>query len=155
MNISKYPPLGCRSITGQAPLFGMRSVPPTDMMEKTNQTGSTVFVMIESRRGVREADDIAKVSGVDVIVVGSQDLSVDLGVPGQVDSDEVRSALDAVSIACWKYNKVFGVTGIYHDTKLQEWLINILGARFMLVEHDTSILTSGAAQAAAAVPDLK
>ena len=155
MTISKYPPLGCRSIIGQAPLFGMCNVPPAEMMELTNQTGSSVFIMIESLRGVRQAEEMVLINGVDAIVVGSQDLSVDLGVPGQVDSDQVRSALDTVSMVCWKHNKIFGVAGIYDDPGLQDWIINTLGARFMVVQQDSSILTSGAIKAVITVPAVR
>ena len=124
-------------------------------MELTNQTGSSVFIMIESLRGVRQAEEMVLINGVDAIVVGSQDLSVDLGVPGQVDSDQVRSALDTVSMVCWKHNKIFGVAGIYDDPGLQDWIINTLGARFMVVQQDSSILTSGAIKAVITVPAVR
>ncbi|KAK4033572.1 Pyruvate/Phosphoenolpyruvate kinase-like domain-containing protein [Parachaetomium inaequale] len=155
VDICKYPPLGCRSITGQAPLFGMQVLPPAELMERTNRSGSTVLVMLESAKAVDSADKIAAVEGVDAIVVGSQDLCVDLGLPGQVDSAQVRSALEAVSEACRDHGKTFGVAGIYNNPTLQDWAINTLGARFLLVQLDVSLLTLGGAQAVAAVPGVK
>jgi 2-keto-3-deoxy-L-rhamnonate aldolase RhmA len=155
VDICKYPPKGCRSITGQAPLFGMQLLPPAELMERTNHSGSTVLVMLESAKAVENADEIAAVEGVDAIVMGSQDLCVDLGVPGQVGSDKVRSALEAVSKACRDHGKTFGVAGIYNNPTMQDWAINTLGARFLLVQQDISLLTSGGAQAVSAVPSVK
>jgi 2-keto-3-deoxy-L-rhamnonate aldolase RhmA len=153
--ICKYPPLGCRSITAQAPLFGMQLLPPAELMEQSNRSGSTVLVMLESAKAVESAHEIAAVEGVDAIVIGSQDLCVDLGVPGQVDSAPVRSALEAVSRACRAHGKTFGVAGIYNNPTLQDWAINTLGARFLLVGLDVSLLTLGGAQVVAAVPHVK
>jgi 2-keto-3-deoxy-L-rhamnonate aldolase RhmA len=111
--------------------------------------------MLESAKAVDNADEIAAVEGVDAIVMGSQDLCVDLGVPGQVDSTQARSALEAVSRACRDHGKIFGVAGIYNNPTLQDWAINALGARFLLVQLDVSLLTLGGAQAVAAVPGVK
>jgi 2-keto-3-deoxy-L-rhamnonate aldolase RhmA len=133
----------------------MQILPPSELIDKTNRTGSTVLVMIESGEAVARADEIAAVDGVDAIVMGSQDLCVDLGVPGQVDSPQTRAALEAVSRACRKHGKVFGIAGIYNNPALQDWAISTLGARFLLVHQDTSLLTSGGAAAVAAVPDVK
>ncbi|OAA60351.1 Pyruvate/Phosphoenolpyruvate kinase [Niveomyces insectorum RCEF 264] len=153
--ISKYPPQGCRSITGQIPLFGMRSTPPTDMIRLTNESGSTVFLMIESGAGSARADEIAQVPGVDAIVMGTQDLAVDLGVPGQLDHLSVKGALEQVSKACATHGKIFGIAGIYGNAALQEWAINTLGARFLLTQQDTSALFAAGAQAVKAVPAVK
>lgn len=133
----------------------MQILPPADLIDQTNRTGSTVLVMIESGEAVARADEIAAVDGVDAIVMGSQDLSVDLGVPGQVNSPQVRAALEAVSRACRKHSKVFGIAGIYNNPALHDWAINTLGARFLLVQLDTSLLTSGGAAAVATVPEVK
>jgi 2-keto-3-deoxy-L-rhamnonate aldolase RhmA len=133
----------------------MQLLPPAELMERSNRSGSTVLVMLESAKAVDNADEIAAVEGVDAIVMGSQDLCVDLGVPGQVDSTQARSALEAVSRACRAHGKIFGVAGIYNNPTLQDWAINTLGARFLLVQLDVSLLTLGGAQAVAAVPGVK
>lgn len=147
VKISKYPPLGCRSMTGQMPIFGMRGMAVDQTIEFCNKSGSTVFAMIESRDAVERVDEIAAVEGVEVVLVGSMDLTIDLGIGGQFDKPEYRSSLEKISQACRAHGKVFGVAGVYDNPALQDWIVNGLGARFMLVQQDLSLLSSGGVKA--------
>ncbi|KAF4971535.1 hypothetical protein FZEAL_9819 [Fusarium zealandicum] len=155
VRISKYPPQGCRSMTGAMPLFNMRPTPLAEAIEFGNSSGSTVLAMIESENAVRNAQDIAAVEGVDVLLVGSSDLSIDLGVGGNWESQQYRSSMEKVSQACRKHSKVFGVAGVYDNEKLHDWFINTLGVRFMLVQQDMSLIASGGSKAVNAVPKVR
>ncbi|KAL4791204.1 Pyruvate/Phosphoenolpyruvate kinase-like domain-containing protein [Aspergillus venezuelensis] len=128
VRISKYPPFGCRSMTGQLPIFGMRGTPVNQTIEFCNKSGSTVFAMIESKDAVDNAHGIAAVDGVDVILVGSMDLTIDLGSGGNFDGSEYRSSLEKISQACHEHGKIFGVAGVYDNPK------------FMLVQQDASLI---------------
>lgn len=118
----KFPPMGTRSMIGVLPLFGMQPLPLDEMIASSNESGSTVFAMIESRKAVEAAEDIAAeditaeditaVEGVDVLLVGSVDLMVDCGIGGQFDSPSFRSSTEKVAGACRKHGKVFGVAGV-------------------------------------------
>ncbi|KAJ5238019.1 hypothetical protein N7489_008110 [Penicillium chrysogenum] len=152
VSICKYPPQGCRSMTGQLPQFGLQGIPVQETIRQANQSASTVFAMIESHDAVERAGEIAAVEGVDVILVGSLDLSIELGIPGQFNSEQYRTALETVSKACRTHGKIFGLAGIYDDPVIQDWAINELGVRFMLVQQDTSLISGGGKRAAAAVP---
>lgn len=145
--ICKYPPQGIRSMTGQPILFGTRPTPVPEVIEKVNVSGSSVIAMIESRSGVDNAEAIAAVEGVDVLLVGSVDLSIELGVPAQFDSTEWRAALEKVSQACRSSGKIMGVAGVYDNPELQSLLINDLGVRFMLVQQDASLVLGGGTKA--------
>lgn len=142
-------------MTGQMPLFGMRSRSIEDTVAFGNRSGSTVIVMIESGDAVERADEIAAAEGVDVVMVGSSDLSIDLGVGGQFDHPKYREALERVSQACRKSGKVFGLGGVYDNPEVQEWAINTLGVRYLLVQQDISLITSGGAKARNAVPSVR
>ncbi|KAH7029869.1 Pyruvate/Phosphoenolpyruvate kinase-like domain-containing protein [Microdochium trichocladiopsis] len=152
VRICKYPPFGCRSMTGMLPLFGMRKTSLSTASEVGNALGSTVIVMIESQAAVDRADEIAAVDGVEVLLIGSNDLSIDQGVGGQWHHASYRSAMEKVSQACRKAGKVFGVAGVYDDPELHNWFINTLGARFLLVQQDISLIASGGAQAVKSIP---
>lgn len=113
----KFPPMGTRSMIGVLPLFGMQPLPLDEMIASSNESGSTVFAMIESRKAVEAAEDITveditAVEGVDVLLVGSVDLMVDCGIGGQFDSPSFRSSTEKVAGACRKHGKVFGVAGV-------------------------------------------
>ncbi|KAF4466555.1 aldolase [Fusarium albosuccineum] len=138
--ISKYPTLGCRSMTGQLPLFNLKPTPTDKIIQETNARGSTVILMIETKESVQKADEIAAVPGVDVLLIGSNDLAIELGVPGKFQSQEFRTALELVATVCKKHGKVFGLAGIYDAPEIQDWALNTLGARFILGQQDSGIL---------------
>lgn len=126
----------------------MRSTPIVEAVEHENKYGSTVFAMNESSEAVKNADEMASVDGVDVLLVGSNDLSIDMGVGGDWRSEAYRSVLERVSEACRKNKKAFGVAGVYNDLEMHEWFVNTLSARFLLVEQDLSLIATGGRRAA-------
>ncbi len=56
-------------------------------------------VMIETREALENADEIL-VDGVDLAIVGHQDLTQSLGIPGQYDSRTFREAIEKVRALC-------------------------------------------------------
>lgn len=138
-------------MAGGLALFASKSVSSSEIIEATNKLVS-VLVMVESGHGVDHAEEIAAVEGVSAIVIGSSDLSIDLGVPSQWNSNAMRSAYEKVSAACRKHGKIFGLAGVYGNPDFQDWAINKLGARFILAEQDVSLLAAGAEAACKAVP---
>jgi len=50
--------------------------------------------MLETAEGVENCEAIAAVDGVDVLLIGSGDLTTDLGIPGQVDHPRLRTAYE-------------------------------------------------------------
>ncbi|QKD50624.2 Pyruvate/Phosphoenolpyruvate kinase-like domain-containing protein [Fusarium oxysporum Fo47] len=149
--ISKYPPQGCRSITGQLPALSLKSYPQADVIRETNEHASSVFVMIENEGAVQRVEEIAAVEGVDVVLIGSNDLAIELGAPDDFRSDRFRQALMRVSKACRKYGKVMGLAGIYGTPDIHDWAIHTLGVRFMLCQQDSGLIAGAAAKCLAAV----
>lgn len=142
-------------MTGAMPLFSMRSTPLDEVISFGNASGSTVFAMIESHDAVDAAEEIAAVDGVDVLLIGSFDLTIECGVGGQFNSQVYRSSVETVAAACRKHGKVFGIAGIYDDPEMQDWMVNTLGARFMLAQQDLSLMAAGAQKAIAALPTVR
>ncbi|OAL48822.1 HpcH/HpaI aldolase [Pyrenochaeta sp. DS3sAY3a] len=142
--ICKYPPLGKRSMTGQLPVFSLRATPQAAIIEETNANASTVLLMIETKESIENVEEIASVPDVDVLMVGSNDLAVELGVPNQFKSEVFRSALDQVSRACKRHGKIMGLGGIYDDAGLHDWAINELGVGFILGGQDSAFIARAA-----------
>ncbi|CEI70832.1 hypothetical protein FVEN_g690 [Fusarium venenatum] len=151
VSISKYPPKGCRSMTGQLPLLSLKTFPQTEVIRDTNASGSTVFVMIENATAVDNVDEIAAVEGVDVVLVGSNDLAIELGIPGEFRHDTFRHVLTLISEACKKHGKVMGLAGIYDQPDIHDWAIQTLGVRFLLCQQDSGLIAGGAAKCLAGV----
>lgn len=130
-------------MTGQLPQFSLTPTPLRTVITQANATGSTVLVMIESRLAIANVAAIAAVPGLDVLLVGANDLSIELGVPGDFRSEVFRDALRDVSAACLKEGKMMGLAGIYDDEELQAWAVRELGVGFMLAQQDSSWIASG------------
>ena len=142
-------------MTGQLPVFSLKPTRPQQVIGESNASASSVILMIETKDGVENADEIAAVDGADVLLIGSNDLSIELGVPGGFQTPVFRSALEAVSEACRRHNKVMGLAGIYDNHEIQNWAINTLGVRYLLVHGDSGLLASGAVRCIAAVPKVE
>ncbi|KAM0544501.1 hypothetical protein ACHAPJ_011795 [Fusarium lateritium] len=151
VSISKYPPQGCRSMTGQLPVISLKTFPQSQVIRETNASGSTVFVMIENVSAVDNVSEIAAVEGVDVVLVGSNDLAIELGIPGEFRHETFRRVLAQISEACKKHGKVMGLAGIYDQPDIHDWAIHTLGVRFMLCQQDSGLIAGGATKCRAAV----
>ena len=106
-----------------------------------------VIGMIETPQAVAQADAIASVPGLDALLIGTNDLCLEMGIPGQPDDLRVAGAIETVVKACAKHGKVSALGGIYGRDLLKCYLG--LGVRMVLAGNDISLLYSGAqAQAA-------
>ncbi|KAL5087104.1 hypothetical protein Trisim1_008481 [Trichoderma cf. simile WF8] len=148
VKMCKFPPYGKRSLWLQQAAVGLRTMPMQMMADEVNSMASAVGVMIEAEESIINVDAIAAVDGVDVLIVGCIDLSSDMGIPGQIDAPKFKAALKAVSVACKRYNKVFGLAGNYKDLDFQDWVINTLGVRLILAHVDSNLISVGAMECA-------
>ncbi|KAL2866663.1 HpcH/HpaI aldolase family protein [Aspergillus lucknowensis] len=155
VNAAKYPPLGKRSVTGMLPHIGYRAASIADVSAVGNTRLSTVIVMIESPEAVANVDAIAAVEGVDVVLVGTNDLSIELGVAGDFDAPSFVESMEAVAAAVKKHGKILGVAGIYNRADLLRDYIQRLGARFVVGQVDLSMVAKVAGATAAELGSLE
>lgn len=153
--MAKYPPTGKRSITGLAPQMGYRAVPITEAISIGNADHSTVFVMIESPEAVENIDGIAATEGVSVVLIGTNDLSIELGVPGEWDNPIFTTALAKISTAVKKHGKVLGIAGIYNRPDIMHKCIHEYGARYVLSHGDQGLFVAAAAANVAGTRELE
>ena len=137
----KYPPLGHRSIYGQLPQFGFKSLPLTEATTLANNE-TLVIIMLETPAAIDLADAVAATPGVDVVMIGTNDLCAEMGIPGQYGDAKVEAAYKTVIEACRKHGKHPGMGGVV-DHKLMDKYIN-MGMRFILSGNDTGFLMAGA-----------
>lgn len=143
----KYPPLGRRSFFGLQPQFGYRRMPVHTAMAEANPQILSV-VMLESPEAIAQAPAIAAVPGVDILMIGCNDLSMELGVAGQIDHADMRAARAAVVAACRAHGKVSGLGGIADATLLRACMAD--GFHFVLASNDTDlVLDAGLARVSA------
>ena len=141
----RFPPVGHRSIGGAYPHFGFASRPVSEVVSGLD-SATLVVAMIETPLAVENADRIAAVPGLDALLVGTNDLSLEMGIPGQLDHERVKTALDTVLNACKKHGKTPALGGIYGKELLTRYLG--LGFRMLLAGNDISLLHSAAQEQA-------
>ena len=110
VNAAKFSPLGKRSVCGAYPHFDYRAVPLTQSVPALNDA-ALVVCMIETVEGLNNVEAIAAVEGVDVIHVGSNDLLVNMGKPGQFDDPEIVAAQERAIAAAKAHGKFAGIGG--------------------------------------------
>ena len=136
-----YPPKGRRSWGGPPPLFGYLAPPVGEAMAAINREILTV-VMIESPLAVENAEAIAAVRGIDVLLIGTFDLTAELGIAGEVTHPKVIEAYAQVAAACRKHDKVLGMGGINEPADIERYLR--MGARYLGAGSDQSTMITGA-----------
>jgi len=137
----RFAPLGRRSIGGGYPHFGFAPVPAQEVVPALN--AATVLVaMIETPLAVDNAERIAAVPGIDALLMGTNDLCLEMGIPGQLEDPRVVSAIDTVIAACRKHGKWPGLGGVYVKELLKRYLAR--GMRLVLAGNDISLLLAAA-----------
>ena len=99
VDAARYPPIGIRSLSGLLPQFGYRALPAREQMAQSEALTFLVGI-IETKEAIEQIDAIAAVPGVDALQVGTSDLSVSLGVPGELDHPRVQDAVRLTIKAC-------------------------------------------------------
>jgi 2-keto-3-deoxy-L-rhamnonate aldolase RhmA len=138
-----YPPMGHRSWGGPPAVYGYQPPSTAEAQRAINAEILTV-VMLESPEAVRNADAIAAVPGVDVLFIGTSDLTAELGISGQMGHPKVIDAYQAVGDACRRHGKTLGMGGVYDEENASRFVA--MGARFLLTGSDHSYIVSGANQ---------
>ena len=104
----KYSPLGDRSNSGVRGEWG-ESKDYRSYMDMVNDE-LLIIPMIETQQAIDNIDEILSVAGIDILLVGPSDLSIELGVPLDYACDTYQRGLDKIAAAC-KSNGV--VPGMY------------------------------------------
>jgi 2-keto-3-deoxy-L-rhamnonate aldolase RhmA len=136
-----YPPMGHRSWGGPPAVYGYLPPATAEAQAAINAEILTI-VMLESPEAVRNADAIAAVPGVDVLFIGTSDLTAELGISGQMGHPKVIDAYKSVGEACHKHGKTLGMGGVYDEENAARYVG--MGAKFILSGSDHSYIMSGA-----------
>jgi 2-keto-3-deoxy-L-rhamnonate aldolase RhmA len=134
-----YPPDGHRSWGAPPILFGFAAPSHAEAQAATNRE-ILVVAMIESPEAVQNADTIAAVAGIDVLLIGTSDLTAEMGIAGQIGHERVHEAYRTVAEACRKHGKFLGMGGVYDQENATRYMS--LGARFVLAGGDHMYLTT-------------
>lgn len=145
---ARFQPLGNRSLLGTSAHTLFKGGPAAEVMAHID-AATVVVVMIESVEGLANIEAIAAVDGIDMILLGANDMCNSLGCPGQLDHPSIKEAYRKVAEACHRHGKHLGVGGMNTRPELAREMI-ALGARYVSAGSDTGFLVNGATATAKA-----
>ncbi len=136
---AKFAPLGERGVDGANADAPYCCMPMKPYLKVANEE-TVLIIQIESPRALENAEAIAKVPGVDVVMVGPGDLSVLAGIPYEFDNPYITNAFKRVAKAAKDAGIHWGTTSgsPEHTAKLLE-----LDARFICHGADIVIVKRG------------
>ena len=129
----RYPPNGHRSMTGALAPLDFETYPIADVAKAIN-AAVLIVVMIETPEAVKNADAIAAVPGIDALLIGTNDLCMEMGIPGAFDHEKVADAYQQVVAACRQHGKHPGMGGVYNPDLMKRYID--IGARLILSGND-------------------
>jgi 2-keto-3-deoxy-L-rhamnonate aldolase RhmA len=143
VDVCRFPPRGHRSIAGTNPVTRYAPLAGPDLV-KALDAQTVVAPMIESPQAVEAADAIAAVDGVDMLFVGTHDLTAEMGILAQFDDPRFLDAVEHVAAACARHHKVLAIAGIVDADLVRK--LHALGARFFSAGTDAGLFMSAASE---------
>jgi 2-keto-3-deoxy-L-rhamnonate aldolase RhmA len=149
---AKFPPLGERGVSAGLPHLQFRTFPQAEAYAALNDA-TMVIVQFESASAVDRAEEIVAVEGIDLVLIGTNDMLADMGLPGQYDHPKVREVYEKTIAACRKHGKHVGVGGLSSRPDLIAQYVK-MGARYVSTGTDLAFLLGTATDRAKKVSEL-
>ena len=105
---SKYTPLGQRGFGTQTGQTDYKPLKAAEFMKEANEH-TLIVAQVETREAIENIDSILGVEGIDVGLIGPNDLSISLGIPDQMGSEALKKAVDKVVETAKKRGKASGI----------------------------------------------
>jgi 2-keto-3-deoxy-L-rhamnonate aldolase RhmA len=107
-----------------------------------------LIIQIEEKAAMEDLDGILSVPGVDVALIGPNDLSIALGLAGQIDHPVLQAAMEQVVEVAARHGVASGIH-LRDLALLRVWKEK--GMRFLMYANEVILLRQAAEQAAKAV----
>jgi len=137
---TKYAPLGKRGMVSHIPHTDFTGAGAEEYIQWANAQLMNI-IMIESAEGVANLDSMLQVEGVDVVLVGSSDLSQELGIPGNYEHVKMVECYQHVLETCRRWRVTPGLAGVRDMRLVQHWRDH--GFRFLYCANETTLLVHG------------
>lgn len=148
VRLCRMPPLGERSIGGPIAITGFVPMPGARVAEIVNAE-TMVLAQLESAEAIDEAEAIAGVDGIDALFIGSNDLTLSLGIPGQYTHAKTKDCFARAIAAAKRHGKHLLIGGIA-DAAIAKVYVEMGAAPCFFPGADSALFYTGAKQAAAA-----
>lgn len=119
VRLAKYPPMGQRGVAVAGPHTEYKNRDFRTVASEANRD-TILIAQMESAAGIERVDEILAVEGIDGVLIGPNDLTMDMGIYGQLDHPDFIAMTDRVIDACRRHGKFAGI--IAKDVKtLRGW----------------------------------
>ena len=136
----KYPPIGHRSLAGSQAIFDFKRIPIAEMIEAAN-AGTTRHCADGDPNGNRQCRSDRCSPGIDALLIGTNDLAAEMGIPGEYGHARVAGAYETVIAACRKHNKWPGMGGVDVEGLMQKYIG--MGMQLVLTGSDGGFMMAG------------
>jgi 2-keto-3-deoxy-L-rhamnonate aldolase RhmA len=153
VKLVKFAPLGERSSGGALSQYQYRSFPLAETNAAMNDA-TMLVVMMETVAALEHVDEIVAVEGIDMLLIGSNDLCNEMGITGQYDHPRLREAFERTIAAARRHGKHVGVGGLASRNDLMAQFVQ-MGARYVSTGTDLAFLLAACAAKAKFVRDIK
>lgn len=143
---AKFQPQGCRSSTNGLPHFQYRSL-PAKVANPVVNANTLVIPMIETLEALELVDEIAAIDGVDSLLIGTNDLTAEMGIPGDYENPRLAAAYEKTIAACKNADKWLGIGGLHSRLDLVEKFC-AMGANWVMAATDAPLMVSAATEKA-------
>lgn len=141
VELCRFQPLGRRSVGAGYPQLDYAPMSTAEAIRHLNAE-TILIAMIESGKGVENADEIAAVEGIDVLHVGSNDLLTEMGLSGQMGTPRHYELCGRVLGAARAHGKVAGIGGARAPEQQVRFVE--MGFRYLTTNSDLAFLLAGA-----------
>jgi len=138
VSCTRYPPVGRRGAALGFTADDYKQVNIADTMAASNER-VLVMAQIETQEGLHHVEEIAAVSGIDVLFLGHLDLTNFLGIPGQFTHPTYLEAVEKIANAARVHGKVLGCMSPSDEWSVQYWEF---GFRMFAFGVDSMLLQS-------------
>ena len=100
------------------------------------------MIQIEHKDAVENIDEILEVEGIDGTFIGPYDMSMSMGIPGQLDHPRIAEAMDTVLKATRAKGLIAGIHLVHPDTAVTQ-VADRLKEGYQFIALGTDILFLG------------
>ncbi len=133
---TKYHPLGDRGLALRRTHSNFAAVKPEEFLRMANEQ-TMIILQIESKEAIDHLEELITIPGVDACLIGPNDLSQSLGMPGNVNHPYVQEYIEKFVEKCLKYGVPCGIH-LMNPEAMQRWIEK--GMRLLMCSSDINLL---------------
>ncbi len=139
----RYPPEGIRGFAATPGQTDYEIIPPGEFIKATNRETLCV-IQIERREALDNLDEMLSYPGIDVACLGYMDLSIDLGLPGQLNHPQMAAVIERIIAVAKRRGVAPGIIAPQMEPIIY-WMEK--GMRFISYSNDSLLLQEAATSA--------